>query len=486
MTNKQADIAVIGLAVMGQNLILNMDSHGYSVIAYNRTVEKVDSFLNGAAKGTNIIGAASLKEVVDNLKRPRKIMLMIKAGSAVDSFIEQIKPLLEKGDVIIDGGNSNYDDTIRRVNSLEKEGIVYIGSGISGGEEGARFGPSIMPGGNKEGWPAIENIFKDISAKSEDNAPCCEWIGPEGSGHFVKMIHNGIEYGDMQLIAESYHLLKNICSMKPPQISETFSKWNKTELDSYLIEITADIFTKKDDEGEGYLIDKILDKAGQKGTGKWTSINALNLGTPLSLITESVFARCISAFKDLRVNAEENYKFTFPNADINLESFTEDIREALLLSKIISYSQGFMTIKAASEEFEWNLNLGEIALIWRNGCIIRSTFLNDIKDAYEENPHIGSLLDAPYFSTIVKKAHQSLRRVISTGVQYGVPLPSMSAALSFLDSYVTGYLPANLIQAQRDYFGAHTYERVDRERGQFFHTNWTGKGGDTASSTYNA
>ncbi|MCG8569652.1 MAG: decarboxylating NADP(+)-dependent phosphogluconate dehydrogenase [Spirochaetes bacterium] len=482
--SKKGDIAVIGLAVMGQNLILNMNDHGVTVVAYNRTTSKVDDFVNGAAKGTNIIGVHSLEEMIDKLIKPRKIMLMVKAGEVVDHFIKSLLPHLEPGDIIIDGGNSNYTDTQRRIDELAESGILYIGSGISGGEEGARHGPSIMPGGNPKAWPSIKDIFKKISAKTEDKQSCCEWIGTGGSGHFVKMVHNGIEYGDMQLICEAYHLMKEYLGLSASQIQQVFTQWNETELDSYLIEITSQIFTKNDTDGQP-LVEKILDTAGQKGTGKWTGINALNLGIPLTLISEAVFARALSAKKEERTQAAKIIKK--PEVlKINDFSFTEDIRKALLASKIVSYAQGFMLMKEASHEFHWDLNYGNIALIWRAGCIIRSKFLGKIKTAYDKNPELDNLLLDDYFKDILLDCLSSWRKVTARAIENGIPVPCMSSAIAFFDGYSSENLPANLLQAQRDYFGAHTYERKDKPRGEFFHTDWTGQGGDVSSTTYNA
>jgi 6-phosphogluconate dehydrogenase len=479
-----ADIALIGLAVMGQNLILNMNDHGYTVVAFNRTVSKVDEFLNDAAKGrTTIIGARSLEEVAGLLKRPRKIMLMVKAGQAVDDFIEHLLPYLEPGDLIIDGGNSQFQDSIRRTKYLESKGMLFIGTGVSGGEEGARFGPSMMPGGSPKAWPLIKGIFQSIAAKTPDGVPCCDWMGEDGAGHYVKMVHNGIEYGDMQLICEGYQLLKEGLGMNNQQMHDTFAEWNKGELDSYLIEITSDILAYKDEDGE-YVVDKILDTAGQKGTGKWTSVSALDLGMPVTLIGEAVYARCLSAMKEARVEASKllkgpKFQFSGDRAD-----FEEDIRQALLASKIVSYAQGFMLLREAAHEFHWNLNYGGIALVWRAGCIIRSAFLAKIKEAFDRNANLGNLLLDPYFTAVIERCQNSWRRVVARAVENGVPVPAFTTALAFYDGYRSERLPANLLQAQRDYFGAHTYERVDRPRGQFFHTNWTGKGGHVSAGTY--
>jgi 6-phosphogluconate dehydrogenase len=474
----QADIGLIGLAVMGQNLVLNMADHGYRVAVYNRTSAKTDEFLQGPAKGKTITGSHDLKGFVASLKRPRRVMLMVKAGDPVDEFIDQLTPYLEPGDIIIDGGNSHFPDSQRRFEALKAKGLLFIGAGISGGEEGARHGPSIMPGGNHEGWRHVKDIFQAIAAKSEDGEPCCEWVGEGGAGHYVKMVHNGIEYGDMQLICEAYDLLQK---EGLHNLSQIFQDWNKGALDSYLIEITAKILATKDTDGKP-LVDKILDVAGQKGTGKWTGIDALDRGMPLSLIGEAVFARCLSALKAERVEASSHYKL--PVHPLKVTS--DEIAQALYASKIISYAQGFMLMRTASEENKWNLNFGSIALMWRGGCIIRSKFLGKIKQAYDKNPKLASLLVDPFFVGEITHTLPAWRKVISEGVLLGVPMPCFSTALAFFDGYRSARLPANLLQAQRDFFGAHTYERVDRPRGQFFHTNWTGKGGDVSSSTYNA
>jgi len=479
----KGDIGVIGLAVMGQNLILNMNDNGFKVVAYNRTVSKVEEFLQGAAKGTNIIGAESLEDLVAKLESPRKVMLMVRAGEVVDSFIDALVPLLDKGDIIIDGGNSNYPDTNRRVAALKEQGIHYVGSGVSGGEEGARFGPSIMPGGAPEAWPHVKPIFQAISAKTESGEACCDWVGKDGSGHFVKMVHNGIEYGDMQLISEAYHFMKEGLGLSHDEMQAIFEEWKSTELDSYLVDITTDILGYKDEDGEP-LVEKILDTAGQKGTGKWTGINALDLGIPLTLITESVFARCLSALKDQRVAAEAEFGKTIQPVEGDKKEWVDALRQALLASKIISYAQGFMLIREASEEYDWSLNYGSVALMWRGGCIIRSAFLGNIRDAYETNPDIKFLGSDAYFKDILQRSLPAWRKVAAKSLEIGLPMPTMTSALTFLDGYTTARLPANMLQAQRDYFGAHTYERVDQPKGQFFHTNWTGTGGDTASTTY--
>jgi 6-phosphogluconate dehydrogenase len=480
----KGDIALIGLAVMGQNLILNMNDHGFTVVAYNRTVSKVDEFLNAAAKGRDtILGARSIEETVRLLKRPRKIMLMVKAGKPVDEFIELLLPHLEPGDLIIDGGNSHFPDTIRRTQYLRSKGFLYIGTGVSGGEEGARHGPSIMPGGTPEAWPLVKDIFQAIAAKAPDGAPCCEWIGSDGAGHYVKMAHNGIEYGDMQLICEAYQLMKEGLGMSNEEMHKAFAEWNEGELSSYLIEITRDILAYRDENGE-YVLDKILDTAGQKGTGKWTTISSLDLGVPVTLIAEAVFSRCLSAMKEQRVEASRILKGPKGRLEGDRATWVEDIRRALLASKIVSYAQGFMLMREAAKEYNWNLNYGSIASIWRAGCIIRSVFLGRIKEAFDRNPDLSNLLLDDYFRGVMERCQDSWRRVVSSAVQIGVPAPAFATALAFYDGYRSERLPANLLQAQRDYFGAHMYERVDRPRGEFFHTNWTGRGGTVASTAY--
>ena len=482
---KKADIGLIGLAVMGENLVMNMESKGFTVAVYNRTVEKVDNFTNGRAKGKNIIGCHSVQELADNLQRPRKVLLLVKAGQAVDDFIEKLLPVLEPGDVIIDSGNSHFPDTIRRCEYVESKGLFYIGTGISGGEEGALKGPSMMPGGSPEAWPLVKPIFQAVSAKVEDGSPCCDWVGNGGAGHFVKMVHNGIEYGDMQLICEAYQLMKDLLGMNADEMHKVFTQWNKTELDSYLIQITSEILDKKDEDGKP-LVDKILDTAGQKGTGKWTGIAALDEGVPLTLIGEAVFARCLSAMKAERVEAAAEYKVKREKYTGDKTEMIENIRKALLASKIISYAQGYVLMKAAAKNYGWNLNYGGIALMWRGGCIIRSTFLGKIKEAYDKNPDLSNLLLDPYFKSLIQSLVPAWRKVVANAALCGIPTPAFSSALSYFDGYTTDRLPANLLQAQRDYFGAHTYERVDQERGKFFHTNWTGEGGSTSASTYNA
>jgi 6-phosphogluconate dehydrogenase len=479
----QTDIALIGLAVMGQNLVLNMNDHGYTVAVFNRTVSKVDEFLANEAKGTRVIGTHSIPDLVASLKKPRRVMMLVKAGKPVDEFIELLLPHLEPGDIIIDGGNSLFQDTVRRASHVESKGLLYIGAGVSGGEDGARRGPSIMPGGSPAAWPHVKDIFQAVSAKVENGAPCCEWVGENGAGHYVKMVHNGIEYGDMQLICEAYHLMKDGLGMTADEMSQVFGEWNKSELDSYLIEITRDILAFKDTDGQP-LVDKILDTAGQKGTGKWTVINSAELGMPITLISEAVYSRCISAMKEERVVAAKLLKGPKPLISTDRVRFIEDIRQALYASKIISYTQGYMLMRAAAKEYNWNLNYGGIALMWRGGCIIRSRFLGKIKEAFDLNPGLSSLFLDKFFKGEIKKAQRSWRNVVATAARKGIPIPAFSTALNFYDGYRTERLPANLLQAQRDYFGAHTYERTDMPRGQFFHTNWTGHGGTTASGAY--
>jgi 6-phosphogluconate dehydrogenase len=484
MSEPVCDIGLIGLAVMGQNLVLNINDHGFKVAVFNRTVSKVDDFIANEAKGTQVVGAHSVEELAGLLKRPRRVMLMVKAGDTVDQMIDHILPTLEPGDIVIDGGNSLYTDSNRRTKALAAKGILFIGTGVSGGEEGARRGPSIMPGGNPAAWPHVKPIFQAIAAKVEDGTPCCDWVGEDGAGHFVKMVHNGIEYGDMQLICEAYDLLKHGLGLSADELHDVFAEWNKGELDSYLIEISRDIFAKKDEDGQP-LVDKILDTAGQKGTGKWTVIGALDTGQPVTLIGESVFARCLSALKEERVTASKALKG--PKAKPvggDRTAFIENVRRALYCSKIISYAQGYMLLKAAAKENGWNLNMGGIALMWRGGCIIRSAFLGNIKAAYDKRKKLDNLLLDKFFSRAVNKYQASWRKAVIAAVKLGVPTPAFSTALAFFDGYRAGRLPANLLQAQRDYFGAHTYERIDQPRGQFFHTNWTGHGGRVSSTTY--
>jgi 6-phosphogluconate dehydrogenase len=485
----KADIALIGLAVMGQNLILNMNDHGFTVVAFNRTVEKVDHFLANEAKGSKVIGAHSIEEMVGLLKRPRRVMLMVKAGQAVDEFIEHLLPHLEAGDIIIDGGNSLFEDTGRRVKYVESKGLLYIGTGVSGGEEGARNGPSIMPGGSPAAWPHVKEIFQGIAAKVDGGTPCCDWVGEGGAGHYVKMVHNGIEYGDMQLTCEAYNILKNGLGLSAPEMHEVFAEWNKGELDSYLIEITRDILVFKDTDGTP-LVEKILDTAGQKGTGKWTVVNSQDLGIPITLIAEAVYSRCVSALKDERVKAARKLKGPKPMLSVaknpaKKKEFIANIRDALYCSKIVSYAQGYQLMRAAAAEYKWNLNYGGIALMWRGGCIIRSRFLGKIKEAYDNNHKLTNLMLDDYFRGEIKRCQKGWRNVVASAAKKGIPVPAFSTALAFYDQYRSAVLPANLLQAQRDYFGAHTYERIDHPRGQFFHTNWTGKGGTTSSSTYN-
>lgn len=480
---ERSDIGVIGIAVMGENLILNMESKGFHVTAYNRTLDKVERFINGRAKGKNIYGATSIEDLIRSLKRPRKVMLMVKAGKPVDDFIELLLPYLEPGDIIIDGGNSHFPDTERRVQYVESKGLLYIGTGVSGGEEGALLGPSIMPGGSEAAWPAVKPIFQSIAAKVADGTPCCDWVGSGGAGHFVKMVHNGIEYGDMQLINETYHIMKDVLGMNPDEMHEVFKEWNEGELDSYLIEITRDILAFKDEDGLP-LVDKILDTAGQKGTGKWTGTVALELGIPLTLIAESVFARCLSALKDERVAASEVLQGPTPAFDGDRQAFINDLRDALYAAKVISYAQGYQMMAAAAKEYGWELNYGSIALMWREGCIIRSAFLSKIKEAFDKNPALQNLILDDFFREKIQHTQVGWRKVIASAVINGIPVPCLSAGLIYYDGYRCERLPANLLQAQRDYFGAHTYERLDKPRGEFFHTNWTGRGGETSSTTY--
>ena len=480
---RKADIGLVGLAVMGENLVMNMESKGFTVAVYNRTTQKVKNFVEGRAKGKNIIGTYSVEELAGALEKPRKVMLMVKAGQPVDDFIEQLLPHLEKGDIIIDGGNSNYPDTDRRVKYVESKGLLYIGTGVSGGEEGALKGPSIMPGGSSAAWPYVKPIFQAIAAKV-DGQPCCDWVGEEGAGHFVKMVHNGIEYGDMQLIAEAYLLMRDVLGMEPNEMARVFADWNQGELDSYLIEITADILATQDSDGSP-LIDKILDTAGQKGTGKWTAINALDEGVPLTLIAEAVFARALSSNKEQRVKASGLLPGSASAFSGDKETFLKQIQQALYASKIISYTQGYLLMQAAAQTHGWHLNYGGIALMWRGGCIIRSAFLGKIMEAYTANPELENLLFDPYFGQAVADSLPAWRATVSTAVLSGIALPAMTSALAYYDGLRTQNSGANMIQAQRDYFGAHTYERVDQPRGQFFHTNWTGKGGDTAAGNYN-
>ncbi len=485
MADAQADIGLIGLAVMGQNLVLNMNDHGYTVAVFNRTVSKVEDFLANEAKGTKVIGTHSVAELVASLKKPRRVFLLVKAGKAVDDFIEALLPHLEPGDIVIDGGNSHFPDTIRRTRYLESKGLLYIGTGVSGGEEGARRGPSIMPGGSPAAWPHVKEIFQSIAAKTPEGEPCCDWVGEDGAGHYVKMVHNGIEYGDMQLIGEAYHLMKEGLGMSNQEMHDVFERWNEGDLDSYLIEITRDILAVKDEEG-GYVLDVILDAAGQKGTGKWTAVSALDLGVPMTMVTEAVYARSLSALKDERMAAAKILHGPARRFDGDRREFVEDVGRAIYASKIVSYAQGYMLMREAAVEYTWHINYGGVALMWRGGCIIRSRFLGKIRDAFAKNPELHNLLLDDFFRAVIDRSQASWRRVVARAADLGIPIPAMSAALAFFDGYRHAWLPANLVQAQRDYFGAHTYERVDQPRGQFFHTNWTGRGGRVSSTSYTA
>ncbi len=484
---EQADIGLIGLAVMGQNLVLNMNDHGFKVAVFNRTLSKVDDFLRGGAKDTQVIGTHSLEELINSLTKPRRVMLMVQAGKPVDDFIELLIQYLEPGDIIIDGGNSNYNDSIRRTAYVESKGLLYVGTGVSGGEEGARYGPSIMPGGSSAAWPHIKPIFQAIAAKvkrpdgGED--ACCDWVGENGSGHYVKMVHNGIEYGDMQLICEAYQLMHEGLGLSPDQMESTLDEWNHGKLESYLIEITRDIMGYKD-EDESPLVEKILDVAEQKGTGKWTGISALDMGVPLTMVVEAVFGRALSSLKDERSAAARVLSGPHSRIESDQYEFIHDLEQAVYASKIMSYTQGYMLFKAAAKEYRWNLNYGGIALMWRGGCIIRSAFLGKIKEAYDANPALENLLLSPYFNGQIVSAQKGWRRVIAKAVSAGIPTPAMSSALAFFDGYRHERLPANLLQAQRDYFGAHTYQRLDKPRGEYFHTNWTGHGGDVTSTVW--
>ncbi len=481
-----ADIGIIGLAVMGENLVLNMANHGFKVAVFNRTTTKVDDFIGGRAQGKSIVGTHTPETFLAQLKKPRRVMMMVQAGRAVDRVIESLVPLLDPGDILIDGGNSNYQDTIRRTRELSAKNLLYIGTGVSGGEEGALKGPSIMPGGNPEAWPHVKEIFQAIAAKVDNGSPCCDWVGQDGAGHYVKMVHNGIEYGDMQMIAEAYALMREVLGLEPAAIGEIFKEWNQGELDSYLIEITGEILGKTDDETGRPMVDMILDTAGQKGTGKWTGIDSLQLGAPVTAITEAVFSRALSYLKDERIAASAVLKGPATTFEGDKDAFVADIRQALYAAKICSYAQGYQLLSLAAREYEWELNYGSIALMWRGGCIIRAQFLGRIKEAFDADPGLANLLLAPYFSTAIENSQSAWRRVVATAVTLGVPVPTFSSALAYYDGYRSARLPANLLQAQRDYFGAHTYERVDKPRGEFFHTNWTGRGGTTASTTYNA
>lgn len=482
--SKLSDIGLIGLAVMGENLVLNMESRGFTVSVFNRSTQKVDDFISGRAKGKKIVGTHSIEELVRSLQSPKKVMLMIKAGEAVDEMINILIPLLAPGDIIIDGGNTHYPDTNRRTALVESKGLLYIGTGVSGGEEGALLGPSIMPGGSKKAWEFVKPIFQAIAARVDDGTPCCDWVGENGAGHFVKMVHNGIEYGDMQLITEAYQMMRDLLNLKADDMHLIFKKWNEGVLDSYLIEITRDILAFKDTDGKP-LVDKILDTAGQKGTGKWTVVSSLEMGIPLTLIGEAVFSRCLSAVKEERVAASKILHGPSPDFIGDKTKFIEDIKQALYASKIVSYAQGYSLMKAAATEYKWNLNYGGIALMWRGGCIIRSAFLGKIKEAFDSNPAITNLLLDPFFKDEIEKAQKGWRNVVSAAALNGISIPAISSALGYYDGYRCEKLPANLLQAHRDYFGAHTYERTDKPRGKFFHTNWTGRGGTTSSSTYN-
>jgi 6-phosphogluconate dehydrogenase len=497
-----ANIGLIGLAVMGQNLVLNMDQHGYTVAVFNRTTSKVDDFLAGPAFGTRVIGTHSLEDLVAALQSPRKVMLMVKAGPAVDAVIDDLLAVLDPGDIIIDGGNSHYTDTIRRTVRIEAAGLLHVGTGVSGGEEGARHGPSIMPGGSPAAWPHVQGIFQDIAAKVADGTPCCDWVGSDGAGHFVKMVHNGIEYGDMQVIAEAYHFLKDGLNLSHDEMSKVFREWGEGVLDSYLIDITADILAFQTETGSPQ-VESILDAAGQKGTGKWTAISALELGMPTTLVAEAVFARIVSAAKGERTAASG--MLSGPRGDLldglapntpqetrkeitahKKEIWIEKLQQAVYASKIISYAQGFALLRAAAHEYGWDLDYGRIASLWREGCIIRAAFLDDITSAFANDPGLANLMLDPFFRRALAESEKGLRNVVRQAVRIGLPVPAYSTALAFYDSYRSGRLPANLIQAQRDYFGAHTYERIDRPRGEFFHTNWTGEGGETTAGTYEA
>ena len=483
---EKQDIGLIGLAVIGENLVLNMENHGFSVAVYNRTTGKVGAFINGRAKGKSIKGCLSIEELVESLERPRKVMLLVKAGKPVDEYIDRIIPNLEKGDIIIDGGNSHFLDTIRRAKYVEDKGLLYIGAGVSGGEEGALLGPSIMPGGSTKAWPEVKKIFQAIAAKVHDGSPCCDWVGKDGAGHFVKMVHNGIEYGDMQMICEAYSIMRTALDMSPDEMQAAFAEWNEGELNSYLIEITRDILGKKDDETGEPMLDVILDTAGQKGTGKWTSQAALVLGCPAPTVTEAVFARAMSAIKEERVAASKELSGPAFEEVLSRNEYIEMIRKALYASKICSYAQGYQLMKLAAEQYNWDLDFGDVALMWRGGCIIRAQFLGNIKEAFDENPKLQNLLLDDYFKSIMDSNQKAWRQVVAKAIEIGIPIPAFSSALAYYDGYRSERLPANMLQAQRDYFGAHTYERVDKPRGEFFHTNWTGRGGATASSTYNA
>ena len=480
-----ADIGMVGLAVMGENLALNIESRGYTVAVYDRDLTPVDSLLAGRGRDRKFVGTKSIADLVASIKTPRKIMMMIKAGSPVDQVIEQLIPHLSPGDVVIDGGNSHFPDTIRRTKYLESRGFLFIGTGVSGGEEGALRGPSIMPGGSPAAWPLVKPILQAIAARVDDGTPCCDWVGSDGAGHFVKMVHNGIEYGDMQLICEAYQIMRDLLGMSAAEMHEVFKAWNTGPLDSYLVEITRDILATADTDGTP-LVDHILDTAGQKGTGKWTSVVSLDLGIPLTLISEAVFARCLSAAKDERVVASRTLRGPVPKFTGDRTAFIADLAKALYASKIVSYTQGYALLRAAAAEFHWDLDYGGIALLWRGGCIIRSVFLGRIKEAFDRDPRLTNLMLDPFFRDTIAEAQDAWRRVVSTAVLNGIWTPAMTTALNYYDGYRCERLPANLLQAQRDFFGAHQYERTDRPRGEFSHTNWTGRGGATASTAYSA
>ncbi len=482
---KLADIGLIGLAVMGENLVMNMEDKGFTVAVYNRTPDKVQHFVEGRAKGKNIIGTYSLEELVASLAKPRKVMIMVKAGKPVDDFIDKLIPLLEPGDILIDGGNSHFPDTIRRTRYVEEKGLLYIGTGVSGGEEGALRGPSMMPGGSPAAWEHVKPIFQAICAKVEGNVPCCDWVGSDGAGHFVKMVHNGIEYGDMQLICEAYQLMRDYAGMTADEMHAVFQEWNEAELSSYLVEITRDILAYKDTDGSP-MVDKILDTAGQKGTGKWTAISALDEGVPLTLIGEAVFARCLSAIKEERVAASKVLTGPTPRFEGDKAQFIADLGGALYAAKVVSYAQGYALMRTAAKTYGWDLDMGAIALMWRGGCVIRSVFLGKIKEAFDRDPALQNLLLDPFFKDVIENAQAGWRRICAAALTNGIPVPAFTAALTYYDGYRAERLPANLLQAQRDYFGAHTYERVDHPRGEFFHTNWTGHGGSTTAATYQA
>jgi 6-phosphogluconate dehydrogenase len=479
----KADIGLIGLAVMGENLVLNMASHGYTVAVFNRTTSKVDRFVNGRGAGKAIIGTHSIEELCASLERPRRVMMMVKAGKPVGDVIDSLLPFLDAGDIVIDGGNSHFADSARRAKALEEKGLLFVGTGVSGGEEGALLGPSIMPGGSPEAWPHVKPIFQAIAARTDEGEPCCDWVGRSGAGHFVKMVHNGIEYGDMQIICETYQMMKDGFGLSNDDMHDVFARWNEGVLDSYLIEITRDILGFRDANGEA-TIDFILDTAGQKGTGKWTGATALDVGQPLTAIGEAVFARFLSALKNERVAASSVLSGPEATFDGDRAAIVDDLKQALYAAKIVSYAQGYQLMRAMSAEHDWDLNFGGVALMWREGCIIRSRFLGNIRDAFDKNPDLANLLMDDFFSSALQKAQNAWRRVVAAAATLGIPMPAIGSALAYYDGYRSVRLPANLLQAQRDYFGAHTYERIDRPRGEFFHTDWTGRGGNTASSTY--